>query len=728
MENPNPTREDQEPEAANGQRRNSVPHFIFISFMLFLLTNHNGDEFLAKHQYQDALQTLEHQVHSFLGNYSAWMNGTASNFSLPEQSPAIPALLSYFNLSNAALDITHSSYYSNSTGTFHGDVSFYNITPPYLNATAPDVLTPLATQYMGATNMSEVALKLGNWNFSASDKVAISLAEKAQLSGTALIHGKLELTDSINERDLRLEFEGIHYPENGTMYAIAEGIGQHVDIRYLPSIVPASSRNHTAHVVEPELASRVAKLRNLIDAGVIEPEAAADDSAKTECSFSLYLSLDPVKVPERLLRELEAETQHPTGAWTVTPPAMTLRGLLLSRDCGIVYQFHKTDGVGLHSLFRKLTTCGRRNHCDHISGHARPVVPSNATQPDSLGDLASFVLDISSPSNCRFAFFRWAYRFCAGSFRDTFVVIDRPRFSGLCFVCPRSMLIIFEQFAMLIQQFQAPENAPAPVPVVDSPAPEIGSPQPPVSPPAMQPVAPPAQPSFLAFLIHHLRTDPQLRLWILLFAFLTLIVHTILSATMSMIFVVVSYSSLWLPQIVRSVQRGRSSGLANEYLIGTTVCRLYMLLYFLLCPKNVLDIEPRPWVIILVLLICTQMLVVMLQDTGLGPTFFLPRSYGVVQRYDYHPVFPNPDEESAQSSLGDCSICMDAIMVERGRSLDQDKSGSIMSAVQIGVENVSARKNYSLAPCHHLFHTDCLERWLAIKNICPQCRRPLPPL
>ncbi|CAK5274040.1 unnamed protein product [Mycena citricolor] len=615
MENPNPTREDQEPEAANGQRRNSVPHFIFISFMLFLLTNHNGDEFLAKHQYQDALQTLEHQ----LGNYSAWMNGTASNFSLPEQSPAIPALLSYFNLSNAALDITHSSYYSNSTGTFHGDVSFYNITPPYLNATAPDVLTPLATQYMGATNMSEVALKLGNWNFSASDKVAISLAEKAQLSGTALIHGKLELTDSINERDLRLEFEGIHYPENGTMYAIAEGIGQHVDIRYLPSIVPASSRNHTAHVVEPELASRVAKLRNLIDAGVIEPEAAADDSAKTECSFSLYLSLDPVKVPERLLRELEAETQHPTGAWTVTPPAMTLRGLLLSRDCGIVYQFHKTDGVGLHSLFRKLTTYAGTTAITYL---VMLVLLSRQMQrsrtPSGISRLSFWTFLVQATVD--------SLSF-AGHTVFALVASGTPSLSLIAPAFLACVLFAHEaQFAMLIQQFQAPENAPAPVPVVDSPAPEIGSPQPPVSPPAMQPVAPPAQPSFLAFLIHHLRTDPQLRLWILLFAFLTLIVHTILSATMSMIFVVVSYSSLWLPQIVRSVQRGRSSGLANEYLIGTTVCRLYMLLYFLLCPKNVLDIEPRPWVIILVLLICTQMLVVMLQDTGLGPTFFLPRS------------------------------------------------------------------------------------------------------
>lgn len=58
--------------------RSSLPSFLFISFMLFMLTSHNGDEFLARHQYQDALQELTYQ-HS---NFTAWMNGTESNFTL----------------------------------------------------------------------------------------------------------------------------------------------------------------------------------------------------------------------------------------------------------------------------------------------------------------------------------------------------------------------------------------------------------------------------------------------------------------------------------------------------------------------------------------------------------------------------------------------------------------------------------------------------------------------
>jgi len=60
--------------------RTSVSSLLFISsfIVLYLLTSHNGDEFLARHHYQDALQSLTFH----LSNYSAWMNDTASNFTM----------------------------------------------------------------------------------------------------------------------------------------------------------------------------------------------------------------------------------------------------------------------------------------------------------------------------------------------------------------------------------------------------------------------------------------------------------------------------------------------------------------------------------------------------------------------------------------------------------------------------------------------------------------------
>ena len=167
---------------------------------------------------------------------------------------------------------------------------------------------------------------------------------------------------------------------------------------------------------------------------------------------------------------------------------------------------------------------------------------------------------------------------------------------------------------MLIYQIQLPENVATspPIPSVTadatprtnetSPSQMIGVTSESVNGPAQQPLPTPvtqttttnASRTFLSFLIHHIRTDAQARLCkllycslfvltrllqgLMLFIFLTVIVRVILSPLLSIIFVTAAYSSIWLPQIVRSARRGRTSGLANEYVFGTTICRLYFLL------------------------------------------------------------------------------------------------------------------------------------------------------
>lgn len=119
------------------------------------------------------------------------------------------------------------------------------------------------------------------------------------------------------------------------------------------------------------------------------------------------------------------------------------------------------------------------------------------------------------------------------------------------------------------------------------------------------------------------------------------------------------------------------------------------------------------------------------------------------QTYDYHPPLPVPDAEAPEASLGDCAICMDAILPARHGhahtpSAEEEKGllGGVSSininisssggggggsgssrrgggGVLAGLWNVvngrarertmsgrgggGGRKNYSLAPCHHLF-------------------------
>jgi hypothetical protein len=88
-----PDREPQDPEpaSANGasdggsvdpqarrRQRGSVSSLLIMSFALFMITNRNSESEATRLQYLDAMISMEHQ----LSNFSAWINGTESNFTL----------------------------------------------------------------------------------------------------------------------------------------------------------------------------------------------------------------------------------------------------------------------------------------------------------------------------------------------------------------------------------------------------------------------------------------------------------------------------------------------------------------------------------------------------------------------------------------------------------------------------------------------------------------------
>ncbi|CAD6925534.1 unnamed protein product [Tilletia caries] len=51
------------------------------------------------------------------------------------------------------------------------------------------------------------------------------------------------------------------------------------------------------------------------------------------------------------------------------------------------------------------------------------------------------------------------------------------------------------------------------------------------------------------------------------------------------------------------------------------------------------------------------------------------------------------------------------------------RSGAAAASAALG----GGRTDIMVAPCHHIFHTECLDRWLQYKSECPSCRMKLPP-
>ncbi|KAF9453591.1 hypothetical protein P691DRAFT_658228 [Macrolepiota fuliginosa MF-IS2] len=749
--------------------RSSVSSFLLISFILFLLTSHNGDEFLARHHYQDAVTSLENQ----LSNYTAWLNGTTSNFTMPELDHTVPPLLDAFHIKGRTLDPLRESYYPNITGYVRGNAQFYNITPASLQRNDSLPWRPLAEDYVAGANVTEMAEMVSTWNWTASNKMVMTLNEKKPLAlqknssdvkDLVAVHARMEFTDEVSQETLRLELDGVHFLSQGSIVGLVQPFGQPLDIRLLPSIVPSDRMNETTQIIAPELEHRISKLKTMIDDGLIDNESNNEDEPKSKCPFMFYAQFHPVPVPDHLMQDLENEIQHPTGISTVKPPKMVLTAVLLSKQCGILYEIHSTQGLRSQTFFSKMTTYGGLSAAIYLTALVlfvrqveRSRTPSGITRVSRWIFLTNATID--------------AVCFAG---HITFAILAEGRASLALMATAFLSCVLFvqeAQFAALIFQIQGPESPPTPPRPAATPAPPapVQNNQAPATNQPPTTAAPAAAPSpnqqrnddpnssFFRFFIHHVRTDPQARLWIMLFLFLTVLVRVILSPALSMLFVAVTYSLIWLPQIWRSARKGRTSGLSTEYVFGTTICRLAGALYFLTCPYNVLDVEPRGWAYWLAFVVMFQACIILAQE-HIGPSFFLPSRYRAVKTHDYHPSMPLPDSEAPEKSLGDCSICMDAIYVDpsvrlqeelretekekgkgKGRVGEADggtglQKDTIASAsrffgvLRMGAGGSHRRREYSLAPCHHLFHTECLEKWLAIKNICPQCRRPLPPL
>eukprot|EP01112_Ceratiomyxa_fruticulosa_P013291 TRINITY_DN3734_c0_g3_i1.p1 TRINITY_DN3734_c0_g3~~TRINITY_DN3734_c0_g3_i1.p1 ORF type:complete len:545 (+),score=49.15 TRINITY_DN3734_c0_g3_i1:304-1938(+) len=162
-------------------------------------------------------------------------------------------------------------------------------------------------------------------------------------------------------------------------------------------------------------------------------------------------------------------------------------------------------------------------------------------------------------------------------------------------------------------------------------------------------------------------------------------------------FLIIMYS-FWVPQIISNAVRGTRKPLLWQYVLGISITRLAIPLYFYGCPYNFIPSQPNyPMAFFLVFWMSFQVFVLHLQDL-FGPQFFVPKSF-LPPKYDYHRPIPS----HIPADLRNCVICM--------CDIDQN----------------SRSRDWMITPCNHVFHASCLQQWLELKMECAHCRTPVPP-
>ncbi|KAL1409803.1 hypothetical protein Q8F55_003800 [Vanrija albida] len=679
------------------------------------------------------LQLLRGQV----GEYREFLNGTGNWTEHPTPS-LLPSAITPPAYDHSSLAAAHTPFFTNITGWYrHAEAEvvdlaaaapsssgFFSSVPlPSLNTTAFN--SSLAAEWRGRFNWSDAV----KWDLHVSKERRVTFRSGNETAGgTGAGAGArdddwvwVKGTSTIETRDFRgvnYGFFGLHFVPNGTYTLFAMPEGLHIDVRNIPPLFPAH-HNITSRIILAELEK---ELKAQEDSFVLTDVKDEPEDMATRCPLVIQVSLPPLPagVHPADVAAYESELSSPTGILTslARPPryweGQGLGGVAVSTECGLAIGFANGRGVPIDDFWRRSINYAAYATVTQLVILVLLVRQMEATRtPSTLAKVSLWSIVIILLSDA------WMFSAHAaiGLVSDNKASLPMlvPGFFGFC-----TVFVFGVRYAVLLNRIQAPERTYTPVtaPVPAAAATNAGATD--AATPTVETPADPPRP-LSERVTEIVREYPALQ-WFggVLF---TIFMFNILLMPSLVPFVLFATNSMWVPQIYRNATRGSSQSLSHTFVIGVGFGLLAIPLYPLACPNNIWFVDNADWVWGMVVWQIVQILVLFAQDR-FGPAFFLPKSFAPKEAYNYHPILPPADAENAGGGAFEggttCSICMEEVSTHPSGPSTDGSGGALLG--------LNARASYAVAPCHHLFHTKCLAQWLAIKTICPLCKRSLPPL
>jgi len=189
----------------------------------------------------------------------------------------------------------------------------------------------------------------------------------------------------------------------------------------------------------------------------------------------------------------------------------------------------------------------------------------------------------------------------------------------------------------------------------------------------------------------------------------------------------------WLGQIIYSAKKGTKPSMPFSYIFFVTLFKSFIPIYLKCNPNSIFSFKPNYLkVIILDSVLYIEAIILSFQKL-FGPKFFLTKKYKH-PKFDYYKQEKEIEEKDKNQ---ECVICLDNIgkipQNEEENSMNEnhgkfDLEKYLQKLVKKYYNKNRNKGPFMLTPCHHLFHTKCLELWLEQKNECPYCRQKIPPL
>ena len=188
----------------------------------------------------------------------------------------------------------------------------------------------------------------------------------------------------------------------------------------------------------------------------------------------------------------------------------------------------------------------------------------------------------------------------------------------------------------------------------------------------------------------------------------------------------------WLGQIIYSAKKGTKPSMPHSHIFLVTIFKAFVPIYLKCYPNSIFSFKPNYLkAFILDSVLIFEAIILSLQKL-LGPKFFLTKKYKQ-PKFDYYKQENEIDEKTKNQ---ECVICLENIgkisQFEESKENTENTKFNLEKFLDDLIKKYKHRNRnkgpYMITPCHHVFHSKCLEMWLEQKNECPYCRQRIPPL
>lgn len=193
-------------------------------------------------------------------------------------------------------------------------------------------------------------------------------------------------------------------------------------------------------------------------------------------------------------------------------------------------------------------------------------------------------------------------------------------------------------------------------------------------------------------------------------------------------------SLVLVPQIIHHIQSAEPPGFNKSFLILFSSSKYLIFMYLRGCPNNILQIRPFFLIPFIGLSIIIASLFILYHQENYGSRGFLPKILKGSQ-YEYWIEMTEfsktncKDQENLNVTKEEitCCICLGSLLAEETSHAKDDKNQKNLKSKALNrILEDKGQKYLMKTPCSHIFHADCLIRWMDIQMKCPHCRSDLP--